>query len=108
MGGGQRHRRTLFGILLPLLYVSELRHVLCSALFAGNVKSRGRWFGSAHCGGSEPSDCVGGMKDAGWGGRLGEEGWKCRMPQTSLERLNAFENEILIKSKKIKVCKVSA
>lgn len=74
VGGGQRHRRTLFCILLPLLYVSELRHVLRSALFAGNVKSRGRWFGSAHCGGSEPSDCVGGMKDGGWGRRDGSVG----------------------------------
>lgn len=67
VGGGQGHRHTLFGILLPScpvgLYDPGLRRVPRSALFEGHVKLRGCWFGSAHGGGREQSSCVVGMME---------------------------------------------
>lgn len=68
-GGRQRHRQTLFGVLLqfcPAACTSQSDDMFPhSALFEGYVKSRGQWFGLAHIGGSEPSNCVGGMMEEG-------------------------------------------
>lgn len=68
-GGGTRHRRTLFGIPLLSCWAacSPQSPDMFSALrcLKGMWSQGGRWFGSAHCAGSELSNCVGGFRREG-------------------------------------------
>lgn len=78
-----------------------------SALFEGYVKSRGHWFGMAHSGGSELSNCVGGLTEEGeregeWERKQGGERRRMGVKdardtsQTTVEGLNASWNDLII------------